>query len=94
MVASGGGMLKKSSYDECGGDCKNCERFALLANAVPILTRKKVHKKFVPPDMTAIKMLVEDGGTHKDIHTMTDKELKELEMELLGKLKEQKNSKV
>ena len=87
-------MLKKSSYDECGGDCKNCERFALLANAVPILTRKKVHKKFVPPDMTAIKMLVEDGGTHKDIHTMTDKELKELEMELLGKLKEQKNSKV
>lgn len=78
-------MLKKNYYDECGGDCSSCQRFQKLTlGSVPVLTRKKVHKKFVPPDMTALKMLVDKNSKNYNLEEMSDKELKELEQELLG----------
>ena len=38
------------------------------------LVKKKVTKKNVPPDVSAIKMLMEEDG-EKDIFTMSDEEL-------------------
>ena len=38
------------------------------------LTKKKVTKKDVPPDITAIKLLFEDGES-KDVSCLTDEEL-------------------
>ncbi len=40
-----------------------------------VLVKKKVTKKSVPPDMTAIKMLLEGDGK-EDVASMTDEELK------------------
>lgn len=40
-----------------------------------VLVKKKITKKSVPPDMTAIKMLLEGDGK-EDVASMTDEELK------------------
>jgi hypothetical protein len=51
------------------------------------LTKKKVTKKNVPPDITAIKMLMEDDS-EKDVFTMSDEELIAERNRLLNLLKE------
>lgn len=85
-------MLKKSCYDTCGGDCDVCINFSRKnLESVPVLTRKKVHTKYVPPDMSAIKMLVEHENKTVDVENMSDEELKQLEISLLGKLSEKGN---
>ncbi len=50
------------------------------------LTKKKVTKKNVPPDMTAIKILIDDI---KPVGEMTDEELENEKNRLLQILKEQ-----
>ena len=45
------------------------------------LTKKKVTKKNVPPDMTALKMLMEDSD--KPVENMTDEELLEEKQRLI-----------
>ena len=80
-------MVKKSCFDVCGGDCEVCFNFGLKSlTSVPVLTKRKVHKKFVPPDMTAIKMLVEKEDDGVDLESMSDEELKVLEQKLLKNL--------
>lgn len=50
------------------------------------LTKKKVTLKNVPPDVTAIKMLID--STDKSVMSMTDEELNEEKIRLLKLLKE------
>ena len=50
------------------------------------LTKKKVTKKNVPPDMTALKILLDESDT--PISQMTDQQLKEEKDRLLNLLKE------
>ncbi len=52
------------------------------------LSKRKVTKKNVPPDITAIKMLIEEGG--KSVKEMSDEELNEEKQRLLNLLSEQK----
>ena len=54
------------------------------------LSKKKVTKKNVPPDITAIKLLL--GDSQADITEMTDEELLAERDRLLGVLKEAENS--
>lgn len=54
-----------------------------------ILSKKKVTRKNVPPDITAIKMLLEEND---DLSEMTDEELKKEKIRLL-KLLEKMNLK-
>ncbi len=51
------------------------------------LSKRKVTKKNVPPDITAIKMLIEEGG--KSVKEMSDEELNEEKQRLLNLLSEQ-----
>lgn len=51
------------------------------------LAKKKITKKNVPPDMTALKMLVEDRES--PIELMTDEELEEEKLRLLKLLAEE-----
>lgn len=51
------------------------------------LSKRKVTKKNVPPDITAIKMLIEEGG--KSVKVMSDEELNEEKQRLLNLLSEQ-----
>lgn len=58
------------------------------------LTKKKVTKKNVPPDLTALKMLIDE--TQDDLAGMSDNELEEERVRLLGLLvgnKEKKEQK-
>ena len=56
------------------------------------LTKKKVTKKNVPPDITALKILLE--GQEQPLSEMTDEQLKEEKVRLLKLLeKEQKKEK-
>lgn len=50
-----------------------------------VLVKKKVTKKSVPPDMTALKMLLE-GESRADVTTMTEEELKAERNRLLKEL--------
>ena len=54
------------------------------------LLKKKVTTKNVPPDMSALKFLLDEGT--KDITQMTDQELFEEKVRLLNILKEIQNN--
>lgn len=53
------------------------------------LSKKKVTTKFVPPDMTALKILLDEN--QKDFSQMTDEELYEEKIRLLYLLKQTQN---
>lgn len=55
------------------------------------LSKKKVTKKAVPPDMTALKLLMEEDLT--DIDRMTDEELEYEKQRLLEKIKKEEKEK-
>lgn len=50
------------------------------------LLKKKVTKRAVPPDIKAVKMLIDEN----DISSLTDEELEEEKEKLLSELKEEK----
>ena len=50
------------------------------------LVRRKVSTKSVPPDVTAVKMVMEEAGS--SVADMTDEELKAEKQRLLSALKE------
>ena len=63
-------------------------------NAETVLVKRKVSKKFVPPDMVALKILMEREETTKDVSVLSDDELLNLERELEIKALELKGKKV
>ncbi len=75
-------LIKKA----LGYDVKEVvEEYVSDENGTVKLTKKKVTKKNVPPDMTALKMLLESD---KPIHSMSDEELEKEKIRLLELLKE------
>ena len=81
-------MAKKFAFDVCGGSCESCEKFAAKDFSCQlILLKRKVVTKFVPPDMGAIKMVVDAQEKKQDLDSMTMDQLKALEKELLDDLK-------
>ena len=53
------------------------------------LAKKKVTTKNVPPDITALKMLLDEQ--HADLESMSDEELSAEKMRLIGLLKQLKD---
>ena len=80
-------VLKKTHFDICGGNCDVCKLFGCknLTSAV-ILTKRKVSKKYVPPDIVAIKMVLESDDANKNISAVSDLELMSLRDELIKNL--------
>ena len=77
-------MVKKNKFDICAGDCKNCaERGIKNLSLLTLCTKRKVVTKYVPPDMAAIKLLLEkrDCGIGS-VQELSDEELALLEKEL------------
>ena len=61
-------------------------------DGTPRLTKRKVTKKFNPPDMSALKFLLEQGQlSDEEISRMTDKQLEEEMHRLLLTLKEKES---
>lgn len=78
-------LLKKA----LGYDCTEVvEEYVTDEDGIK-LSKKKVTKKNVPPDMTAIKMLL--AGEEKDTLTMTDEELEQEKLRLISILAEENN---
>ena len=84
-------LLKKALGFSCN---EVVEEYQLDENGNPVLSKKKVTKKFNPPDITAMKMLLErqDILTDDKIQEMTDSELKKEKRRLLKLLKEEEES--
>ena len=78
-------IIKKNSFDICVGDCATCVKRGIKnLSLLTIYTKKKISTKYVPPDMGAIKLLIDiDKRENKDICDMTDAELKAFEEELM-----------
>lgn len=76
-------LRKAKGYDSC----ETTEEFAAVDGEMTLVKRKVVTKA-VPPDLAAIKVLIEidDGG--RDVTKMTDEELRDEKMRLINLLKE------
>ena len=68
------------------------EEYAQDADVKPVLSKRKITKKINPPDISALKFLLEKGDISQDtISKMTDKELLAERERLLKLLKENQN---
>ena len=69
-----------------------CE-YSVDENGEEVLSKKKVTKKFNPPDINAVKFLMEQKGLFSDekLSHMTLSELKKEKKRLLKLLKEEQN---
>ena len=79
-------LMKKA----LGYDCTETVEEYVSENGEIKLTKKKVTKKNVPPDISALKLLIEDKG--RSVSSMSDEELEE-EKERLMKLLKRKSTK-
>lgn len=70
---------------------ESSEEYSLDKEGNEVLTKRKVSKKYFPPDMTALKLLVEKfyPDLNIDISMMSDEELIEERERILQMLKEQ-----
>lgn len=75
--------LKKAILKKAlGYDCTEVvEEYVSSDDGDIRLTKKKITKKNVPPDITALKMLVE--GSESTLELMTDEELEEERLRLI-----------
>lgn len=70
-----------------------CE-YSIDENGQPVLSKKKVTRKQVSPDLAALKFLLEGYYRSADIEKMTDEELKSERARLLQLLKEEEEDAV
>ena len=84
-------LIKKALGFKCD---EVVEEYSLDENGNPVLLKKKVTKKYNPPDITAMKMLLESDDILKEseLSHMTDSELKKERKRLLKLLKEEEES--
>ncbi len=68
-----------------GFETEECVEEYAFSEGEVVLSKKKVVKKSVPPDVSAIKMLLD---MQKDERTMSDEELEKEKKRLLKMLKE------
>lgn len=82
-------LLKKAigyTYDEVQ------EEYSIDSNGDSVLTKRKIVKKYQPPDSVALKTYLE-LGLEKSYEDMSDEELENEKARLLSLLKEQTNKK-
>lgn len=87
--------VKKALYKKAMGYDSNevVEEYGTNENGELMLTKKKVTKKYVGPDVSSLKLLLEwfSSSQNTDIKTMTDKELMEEKLKLLELLEMEDN---
>ena len=64
------------------------EEYTLDDNGNSVLSKRKITKKFNPPDLVALKFLVDKNFENQDYENMTDEELLSEKNRLLRLLKE------
>ena len=76
-------LRKARGYDSA----ETTEEFAAVDGEMTLVKRKVVTKS-VPPDLSAIKVLMEIDDKQQDVTRMTDEELREEKLRLIGWLNE------
>lgn len=76
-------LRKAKGYDSS----ETTEEFAAVDGEMTLVKRKVVTKP-VPPDLSAIKVLMEIDDSNRDVTKMTDEELAEEKLRLIALLKE------
>lgn len=77
---------KQLNFLEKNNEKENSQKYSNLA-----LLKKKVTTHYVPPDLLAVKMLIEIFGeklTNNDLTALSDDELENLKLDILKKLEE------
>lgn len=76
----------KIVVDFCGEDCKSCFGFECKKPEKSLrLVKKRVTRHYVPPDLTAVKML--EDSKQMDISSLSDAELQAYRQEILSEIK-------
>lgn len=65
-----------------------CE-YSIDENGEPVLSKKKVTKKHISPDLAALKLLLEEFNCDFNVEKMTDSQLRAERSRLLQLLKEE-----
>jgi len=70
---NGGEIIK---VDFCEGDCRSCNRFSFDEDERRLkVIKKKVTSHYIPPDIQAIKILMDKDNEKDDYMSMSDDEL-------------------
>lgn len=69
------------------------EEYSSDGNGNPVLSKRKITKKFNPPDVSALKFLLEQAEMEDDYSKMTDGELEREKQRLLQLLYEKEKKK-
>lgn len=87
--------LKKALEDKAlGFDCDEIvEEYSTDKDGTSYLCKRKITKKHNPPDLSALKFLLEQNSFDKEIDNMTDGELQTEFQRLLQLLKEKEKKK-
>ena len=83
-------LIKKAvgfSHDEV------IEEYSIDENGDKKLVKKKITKKFSPPDIPAIKILLDNFNDTQDLEEMTDQQLQQEKLRLLKELEKIKKEK-
>ncbi len=82
-------LLKKAlGYQTCEQVCE----YSISENGEEVLSKRKVTKKQLSPDMTALKLLLEKFYSEVSVEKMTDEELLAERARLLQLLKEEEEN--
>lgn len=63
------------------------EEYSIDENGDERLTKRKVTKKYIPPDLSSLKTYLELTKGEEDYENMTDEELLQIKKELIKELK-------
>ncbi len=69
------------------------EEYNVDGDGNEILSKRKVVKKYVPPDITALKVYLELSENNKDYENMPDEKLLEIRERLLKEINESSKNK-
>lgn len=63
------------------------EEYVVDNEGIEQLSKRKITKKYIPPDLTALKTYLELTESEKDYENMSDEELLNIKNELIKELK-------
>lgn len=70
------------------------EEYNVDSNGIEVLNKRKITKKYVPPDLSALKTYLELTNSASDYEGMSDEELLNIKENLIKELKISENSKI
>lgn len=86
--------LKKTLYKKAMGYGVSEETVEYVRNdkGEEVVAKRKVSKKYIPPDASALRLLIEHFYSYKDVESMSDEELEKEREQIINMLKEEEKN--